>query len=519
MPALPASSEGPAKRDRELASLPVPRIDLARVVDLAVQLESDAGVDPGTLRRRDRTVGRELSGRMADATARVEAWLDRVARAGGPSAGERAERAQRVLRAVLVGLGLLAGCAAALAVFAYEGRHPVNVVQAVAVFVGLQALSLVATGVLALPTSWRRRVPGLTALQDVLALASPGRWQPLLRRVLPPGERDALDRALGLARRHQRLYGDVQKWALLVASQGFAVAFNVAAVATLVGLVTFSDLAFGWSTTLDVDVERLHAIARALALPWASWLPDAAPTPGLIRETQYFRGVPGGAIDPVASAPWWRFLVACLVCYGLAPRGAVLGLAVWRQQTALRRAFRHLPGAADLRDRLESRQVETAAPEAEVAAPQPARAARDRDAPLAPPARVQVVCWSGVPVDAERAAALVGEILGAEATRVLDGGAGSGRDDAELVGLLAAGEGAPALLVKAWEPPLLEVVDLLAALREALGEGVALWVLPLAEDGSGGPVLADPEAARAWRRRLDAVGDPWLAVRTREEAA
>lgn len=497
----------------------MPRIDLARVVDLATQLEADSEVDPATLRRRDRTVGRELAGRVSDATARVEAWLDRMRSGGGLSAGERAVRAQRAVRVVLVGIGLAMGGSTALAVFAYDGTRPVNVVQVLAVFVGLQALTLVATGLLALPASWRRRVPGLSAIQDVLSLASPGRWQPLLRRVLPPAERDALDRAVGLARRHQRLYGDVQKWALLVGSQGFAVAFNVAAIATLVALVTFSDLAFGWSTTLDVDVERLHRMSRVLALPWSAWLPSAAPTTALIRETQYFRGVAGGAVDPLMSAPWWRFLLACVVCYGLLPRTGLLALATWRQRVALRRAFRHMPGTADLRDRLESRQVETAAPDAEPDAPRGSVGARAGTAPLPLPTCVQAVRWSGVPVSAEAARALVREALGAGEAEVLDGGAGSGRDDDDLMRALARGGGAPAFLVKAWEPPLLELVDVLAGLRDALGDGAPVWVLPLAEDAGDGLRLADAESGRTWRRRLDATGDPWLAVRLRDADA
>jgi hypothetical protein len=160
--------------------------------------------------------------------------------------------------------------------------------------------------VLALPESWRRRVPGLAALQDVLRLASPGRWLPALRRVLLPAQREALDGAIGLARRHQRLYGDVQKWALLVASQLFAVSFHAAALAIAMLLVVFSDLAFGWSTTLTSESHRVHHIVAALAAPWARIWPDAVPPFALVEQTQYFRGA---ADSPPGTAlgAWWRF--------------------------------------------------------------------------------------------------------------------------------------------------------------------------------------------------------------------
>jgi hypothetical protein len=389
-------------------------------------------------------------------------------------------------------------------------------VQVLAVFVALQLVTLIATAVIALPESWRRRVPGLAALQDVLHLASPGRWLPSLRRVLGAEQRDAFERAVGLARRHQRLYGDAQKWSLLVGSQLFAVAFHGAALATAIGLVTFSDLAFGWSTTLEVDAAGLHRISDALATPWARVLPDAVPTRELIEHTRYFRGEGGLTVEAMRSAAWWRFLLACMACYGLAPRVAVLGFAAWRQDVAWARVFGSLPGVDALRDRLDSRWVATAAPGDESgveAAPRPVRAAR-----VPRPAQVRAVRWSGIGIDDAAVASLATDALGATLSGVVDGGAGAARDDASLVAELASDDASPLLLVKAWEPPLLEVHDLLAALRTALGDRRPILVMPLARGAAGALAPAAGDDARTWSRRLDAVGDPWLDVVTGEDA-
>ena len=244
------------------------RIDLASVIDLAARLDDDASIDPERLRLRDRDLGAQLGERVGQGSQRIAAWLGQLGSGEGPSPGERAVRAQRAVRAGLALLGAATGAATAAAVYAYDGSQPVNVVQVLAVFVALQMLLLLASGILALPDAWRRSVPALAAIQDLLALASPGRWQPALRRLLPQAERESLDRAIGLAQRHQRLYGDVQKWTLLLGSQWFALAFNLAAIAAVAGLVTFSDLAFGWSTTLEIDDAAVHGVTRALALPW-----------------------------------------------------------------------------------------------------------------------------------------------------------------------------------------------------------------------------------------------------------
>ena len=493
---------------------PLPRVDLARVVDLADRLESDASVDPEVRRRRDRSLGRELAGRVDDATARVEAWLDGVRAGPDPTAGERAARAERTLRVVLVLAGGALGAGAAWAFFHYDGSRPVNVVQILAFFVGLQALLLFGTAVLALPESWRARVPGLAAVQDVLRLASPGRWQPLLRRLLPPAQRQAVERAAGLAKRHQRLYGDVQKWSFLALSQWFAVAFQLAAWATAAALITFSDLAFGWSTTLDVSVPDLHRGVSALSGPWARIWPDAVPGLTLVRDTQYFRGQGGLVIDALGSAGWWRFLLAAMLVYGVTPRVVALGLSAWQRRRALARAFQHFPGVAELHDRLDSRWVETAAesPERHPSSRTPGV----RRPPRSRPERLRAVRWSGLTASESDVLRLLGT-LGGDVAEVLDGGAGSGRSDRELCDRLASDEAAPALLVKSWEPPLGEFLDWLAELRERLGDGRVVFVLPLAESAEG-PVLAVGPAADTWTRRLDQAGDPWLDVVTGESA-
>lgn len=485
------------------------RIDLGRVVDLASQLEADARVDPETLRRRDRTLGRELAGRLDDATERVEAWLDRRSAGSDASLGEQALRAQRVVRLLLALLGLALGAGASLALFAYDGSHPVNVLRVVGFFVALQLVLVALTLVLLLPDAWRRRLPGLAALQDVLALASPGRWQPALRRLLPAAQRAALDRAGGLVLRHQRLYGPAQKWLWLSASQLFAVCFHASALAAAAALVALSDLAFGWSTTLDIDAGWIQRGAALLAAPWAWALPEAVPDLELVQATRYFRGEGGIAVDPVRSAQWWRFLLACMASYALAPRLVLLGVAALRQRAALRRVFAELPGAAELRERLDTRWVSTAADAPEGPAPSGGPRAPAPRVPV--PARVRAVRWSGVPVADERVAEIASG-LGAELAGLHEGGAGSGVSDAELAAELARAGDAPLVLVKAWEPPLLELLDWLAELRQALGAATPILVLPLGADAQGRLAPARGPDARIWARRLDASGDPRLDV-------
>jgi hypothetical protein len=75
-----------------------------------------------------------------------------------------------------------------------------------------------------------------------------------------------------------------------------------------------------------------------------------------------------------------------------------------------------------------------------------------------------------------------------------------------------------AVLVKAWEPPLLELQDFLAALRDALGDGRVVALVPVARDARGEPVAPDAGVRATWRRAVEQSGDPWLLLHAPEAA-
>lgn len=489
---------------------------LARLIDLALQLEADAGRPAEELRRRDRVLGQELAETSGE--ARIRAWLERVRPADPDSTGARAARALRGLGVLATGIGLLLGAGTATALFWYDGTHPVNVVQLLGFFVGLQLLLLLGTAILCLPERWRRRLPGLDVAKDVLALISPGRLVGVLRRVLPAGQREAVTRFSALSGRHRRLYGDVEKWLWLSTSQRFGVALHAGALATALALVAFTDLAFGWSTTLAVDARALQRVTNALSWPWASFWPDAVPSAELIGATQYFRGAAGAGHDPVRSAPWWRFVAACMLGYALLPRVALLLFARWRLGTALRRAGSAHPGVYALRDRLDRSLVETTAEGAEAPGPAPALGVRQAAPPApAPGAPCVALLWAGFPLASAESLRRVGLV----ATALEHAGEGGLEADADAIEALrrAPRDALIAVVVKAWEPPVLELQDFLRELRTALGEGRVVALAPLALDAAGLPSAPDAAALAIWRHALARSDDPWMVLHAPEGAA
>ncbi len=487
---------------------------LARVIDLAQQLEADAGRPAEELRRRDRVLGQELSSTSGE--ARIRAWLERVRPADPDTTGARAARALRGFGLLATGLGALLGAGSAAALFWYDGTHPVNVVRLLGFFVGLQLLLLLGSSVLCLPERWRRRLPGLDVAKDVLLLASPGRLVGSLRGVLPAGQRDAVTRFAALAGRHRRLYADVEKWLWLATSQRFGVALHGGALATALALVAFTDLAFGWSTTLAVDARALQRLTNALSLPWGSFYPDAVPSAALIEATQYFRGAAGEGHDPLRSAPWWRFVAACMLCYALLPRVALLAFARWRLAAALRRADAGHPGVIALRDRLDRSLVETTAEGAEAPGPAPALGVRRAAAAPAPGAPCAALVWAGFPLASAESLRRVGWV----ATSLQRAGEGAlESDSAAIAALRRAPDALVAVVVKAWEPPVLELQDFLRELRMARGDGRIVALAPLALDTAGEPAAPDAAALATWQHALAQSSDPWLVLHAPEAAA
>lgn len=494
---------------------------LADLVDLAVQLERDADESPAALHQRDRQLlaGLPPADLPADPRQRLRPWLDHLRTAGPTFPGQRVSRGYRLLLLGLVLLGLIVGSGVASVVFRYDGVRPVNVVHVLAVFVAAQVVLVALVGVVMLPASWLVRIPGAVALQESLASLSPGQAIRILLRRLPGRLQDTLADQGRRASWYHGVLEPVWKWAVLVAAQSFAVAFNVGALGTGLYLVTFSDLAFAWSTTLRPDVERVHRLTALLATPWAPVAPDAVPSLELIRSTLYYRHEPMSAGDhPAGWGGWWPFLVAAMITYGALPRVFLLAWSAMRLRRQLRHALTDSPGAAAVLERLDNAWVSTQATSDEADATRsvepPTPGGPDGWTGRGP---VHLVNWGGLALDDE---ALRQQFTRHESRPVVAvyhaGGRVSLVDEERAIQTLAqaGADAVVVVLVKAWEPPLLDCLDFLQALRAAGGKQLRLAVLPVATAADGGLEGCAAPALEVWRRKLRSLADPALEIRT-----
>jgi hypothetical protein len=471
-------------------------------VDVPIWLETDSNTPYAERARRDREIARSLGAH--DALALVRAWWRSVGRRTEPGAGAHLDRLRAVIALVMILLGILAGTSLALAAFHYDGSQPVNVVRLLALLVGLQLLFLLLTLLLLVPG----QVPGLRRVQDLLAALNPGAWAAsvLARLTRASASRNPFDW------RARTGAGRFAKWQALVWSQIAAVTFNVAALATAVALVSFTDLAFGWSTTLSVDSGHAARVVRAIAWPWQAAVPSAVPDAELVEQSQFFRlDTGGGSVTVSASSRaltgWWPFTICAIVTYGLLPRIALLVLASVRLRAATRSLLIDDSRVAALIDRLRSPVIETEADRHDELPASDLAAANELDHALG--SRADAIVWEGsIAPDAARAEAR--RRFGVEVDSVLEAGGGRGLDTDRRTLERFDQRRDRALLVftPAWEPPVLELLDFLTALRGRVGDGVSIVVVPL-PDGDRAVTGSERET---WERAVGRLRDPRLYV-------
>jgi hypothetical protein len=400
-----------------------------------------------------------------------------------------------------------------------------------ALLVALPGLFLIPFLVAALPARLTQKVPGAGLVIALGHAFSPGRLAPWLWRIMPRDLRESMTLVAGQVGRHRHLYASLQKWAILRWSQLFALTFQLTALGACLLLVVFTDLAFGWSTTLttgdaELDAQRVHRATTAMALPWRAVLAEAQPSLELIGESRYFRAAATSLSSAQAArlGGWWQFVALTIGIYGLMPRLITFALARNQLRAATRAAVEESPGLSAVLRRLHRARVESVAIEPEQGG-KPVAAHTARNVGLVAAVSVSsgqlraVINWSGVPVGGEGL-----RVTFPHAKFYAAGGASSVADEgalAQKLGAILEGttDAIILIVVKGWEPPLMEFIDFITTLRGALSSSsmTAIVVLPVGLSEGTGLTAATSTQVELWRKKLAGLSDPRLRVATNWE--
>lgn len=104
----------------------------------------------------------------------------------------------------------------------------------------------------------------------------------------------------------------------------FGIFFSTGALSSLLFIVTTQDLAFGWATTLDIKASELSSFLNAIAI-WKSFCSSCIVDEHLAKISEFIRL--GGAVskEQIKNAKelgsWWKYLSMAILTYGVIFRG------------------------------------------------------------------------------------------------------------------------------------------------------------------------------------------------------
>ncbi len=504
------------------------------IIDLEYFRHQDTDIDELTLHQRDRNIfldthkQQEITGNVSN-NQLIRAWLQkRIAENFPPpeqkSPGTLFADAYFLIRSLAIIFGILTGLTAGFSFFTYTGTTPVNVFHFLLLFVVSQ-LALV--GLLLGTLLLHFLLPGLKipSFYSLLLRKMIGRMMAFFHkqwlRTATPEKRASANHALGIMVARSTVYGSLFYWPIFALSQLFAIGFNIGLLAATLIKISTSDLAFGWQSTIQFSAAAIHKFVILAAMPWSWFVSQATSYPSL-AEIEGSRIILKEGIYHLTTGnliAWWPFLVFCLLFYGLLVRLILFLLGKLFEARSLQSLKLDTPDYLALIRRMQTPLVSSqAAPEKKSVAP----AGNHRGLPQPVPAPAlhlapQVVLipdeiYSLCPP--EKLAPLLQQkgLTIKESHRFMV----SYDTDQQLQELLAerswhAGEGI-FILMEGWMVPLVDFLTYLKELRTILPAKSIIHVGLTGRPEGAGLSPTTSSDLRIWRRKIEALGDPYLTL-------
>ena len=404
-------------------------------------------------------------------------------------------------------LGFLSGFGGVFSFLAYTGKEPVNVLLFFTLFVFTQLLFSLGS---LIPLISKARLSH--ALTPFGALLKNGLMGTLKRLEMAMGaEKRALLKGTTGQIAHELHTFKTTLFALVFSRmQLVGTAFASGALLAFLTRILFFDTGFGWQTTLrgETAPEILHGLCRILALPWSWALENGVPTLEAIEGSRLIIQKGMGSLADTHLAAWWPFLAMALLVYGLLPRLILFAVAKTTLSKALTRELLETPEIKILcgtlsAPKIHTHRAEKPAPKAEEEldrrkAAKPEEKESPNDLPPKPhvlvPLEMSELSQGVMPWVTKRFSGATVESISfddpkpcpTEASHVF-------------------------LLMEAWQPPIREFLEWVAAYRKALPMETPLTLLLTGEMGDE-PSVAEPHDLDVWRKVVAAQAIAGLRV-------
>ena len=334
--------------------------------EYAIRLESYDSSEQ--IEKRDRQVLEGIPPDARDSLGNrdlLKRWLETVRESLFPDAwipGEFAGSAIRLSSKIVFAIALLTGITMAAGFLSYEGSEPVNVSAFIGVFILLQLALAALSIVLILLLQWAKNAfdcfLGIRMLRPLAYHFAASLLRYAASR-LESKQRSAVQDASGDLKSLWVIYRPLLQRKAFALLQSWAIAFNLGVIGTTLVIVLFSDRAFGWQTTLQVDANWLHRVVHLTSWPWSWFAGEGVGVPSL-SEIEGSRIILKDGIRSLNSGDlvsWWPYLVLGTVVYGLLPRIAFYCWGLLSSRYCLSQlSFSHAE-ASRIAERIRSRDL------------------------------------------------------------------------------------------------------------------------------------------------------------------
>lgn len=475
------------------------RHPLIKLLALSESLPADA-LSHEQKQQRDRQIA--VAADAHTPSRQVDAWLEDQASTSTLNNAEHWLFSWQLVQLTLWVIGLLLGAGICGVALRYTGAEPINILSAWVVLVGLPFLLMILWLLTLLPF----KLPVVALLSSVIqrAIFLPfGQW---LMRHLNKAQTSTASHTPRLTASRSLLFSMSS-----MLMQWFAFGVGLGSLFTALYLLASSDLAFAWSTSFAVEAPRLHAITSVIATPFSAIVSSTEPSLELIQNSHYFR-LKAAADHQFSSqnmadqlTHWWPFLIASIIFYAVVPRIATVFISHARFKQSVISDMHALPDYPGLIARMSSPLVSTIHSNSTTTASIDRPTTMPKSVPLSLTA--PMVNWGQIDIpDETLEQALANMSLGMDML-LQAGGQNTIQQDADIIQSLGQKQSEDVMvMVKAWEPPLLEFRDWLGQLRQVIKGSIIILLVDL---DHGQPRQID---ISTWRLDLQQLGDTGLHV-------
>ena len=435
-------------------------------------------------REENRSFGLAHQKLLSSPVALLSRWVEEHRhRLSHPPLSQTIDSVLSTATLILLILAFFLGIFSGVGLLRYSGSEPVNLLY----FLGAVFILPLVTMTMTLLAMLRAN-----RAESMLVHLSPAYWMERILLLLPVRNRERFNSI--------QINPLITNWLVIRRSQELALSFSLGLFLALLGIVASRDIAFSWSTTLQITPEVFHHFLSLIALPWKEMLPQAVPSAELIEQSHYFRlggKLNSGMIDHAALlGEWWKFLAMTTLFYALFLRFLLFLLASAGLKRAFGRAMLSIRGVRDLLREMEEPLIESESAATEQNFERDENLSRIATAALKTD-YATVIGWA---LD-EAAIVLHNEREGIKPTNIYEaGGLHSLEEDQEVVDAAA---GDILLYVKSWEPPTMDFIDFIMALNGDKSRLIMLYPLGTPEAA----YQATKEAFDIWAKKISGLKD------------